>query len=213
MLFLYAVRRITSMKFVGHKEPGAGTHVETIDSAAQRYESTEAVAPVNNHHGAVSWSRMELQLGEQWAALDNCQHAARKSYYGVPGSPAVSFRWLGLVFYFCSGLQAGIKNAPPMRRALCQSARILRILERTSASHSRNRFRSLWWPCSPAPVATPYRVSAGCSYFSSFGVNFPPFNRISSSSFERASQFCSFCGVRLLCSDSIIGKASFAPEI
>jgi hypothetical protein len=38
---------------------------------------------------ALSLWRMEQQLGEPWKALDNCQHAARKAYYGVPDSPAV----------------------------------------------------------------------------------------------------------------------------
>jgi hypothetical protein len=81
---------VGNQQFVGHKEPGAGTHVEAIDSAAQRYQFIEIIAPVNDYHGAVSWSRLEQQLGEPWAALDNCQHTARESYYGVPDSPAVT---------------------------------------------------------------------------------------------------------------------------
>src|SRR5580658_7944134 len=64
--------------------------------------------------------------------------------------------------------------------------------------------------CQSFPSST---LSAGSSYFSSFGTNFTPFNRIPSSSLDLASQLSSFCGVRLLCSDSIIGKASFAPGI
>ena len=81
---------VGNQQFVGHTEPGAGTHVEAIDSAAQRYQFTEIIAPVNDYHGAVSWSRLEQQLGGPWAALDNCQHTARESYYGVPDSPAVT---------------------------------------------------------------------------------------------------------------------------
>jgi hypothetical protein len=72
------------------KEPGVGTHVEPIDSAAQRYPFTEVQAPVNDYHAALSLWRMEQQLGDPWAALDNCQHSARKAYYGVPDSPAVT---------------------------------------------------------------------------------------------------------------------------
>jgi hypothetical protein len=81
---------IGNQQIVGHKEPGAGTHVEWIDSAALRYQFTEVMAPVNDYHGAVSWCRLEQQLGEPWAALDNCQHAAREAYYGVSDSPAVT---------------------------------------------------------------------------------------------------------------------------
>jgi hypothetical protein len=81
---------VGNQQVVGHKEPGAGTHLEWIDSAAQRYRFTEIVAPVNDYHGAVSWQRLQRQLGEQWAALDNCQHTAREAYYGVPDSPAVT---------------------------------------------------------------------------------------------------------------------------
>ena len=50
-------------------------------------------------------------------------------------------------------------------------------------------------------------------YFSSLGTNLPPLSRIPSNSFERASQSGSFCGVRLLCSDSTIGSGSFATGI
>jgi hypothetical protein len=81
---------VGNQQVVLHKEPGIGTHVEPIDSAAQRYPFTEVQAPVNDYHAALSLWRMEQQIGEQWAALDNCQHAARKAYYGVPDSPAVT---------------------------------------------------------------------------------------------------------------------------
>lgn len=81
---------IGNQQVVGHKEPGSGTHIEWMESAARRYPFTEIVSPVNDYHGAVSWQRLEQQLGEQWAALDNCQHTAREAYYGVPDSPAVT---------------------------------------------------------------------------------------------------------------------------
>jgi hypothetical protein len=75
---------------VGHKEPGIGTLVEFIDIAAQRYRFTEVQPPLNDVHGVISWSRMEQQVGDRWGAFDNCQHAARKAYYGRPASPAVA---------------------------------------------------------------------------------------------------------------------------
>jgi len=81
---------VGNQQVVGHKEPGLGAHVELIDTAAQRYPFTEIVAPINDFHGALSWSRMEQQIGDQWAGFDNCQHSARKAYYGVPSSPTVN---------------------------------------------------------------------------------------------------------------------------
>src|SRR6266436_180784 len=86
---------VGNQQVVAHKEPGVGTHVEWIDSAAQRYQFIEIVAPVNNDHGALSWGSMEQQVGEPWAALENCQHAAREAYYGVPDSPIVNGIALG----------------------------------------------------------------------------------------------------------------------
>jgi len=83
---------------VAHKEPGVGAHVETIDSARQRYQFTKVIVPVNDVHGARTWSRMLQQRGEAWDPLDNCQHAARQAYCGVPDSPAVR----GVVV--CAGL-------------------------------------------------------------------------------------------------------------
>ena len=71
---------------VGHSEP-AGNQVEWIDSAAQRYPFKEIVAPVNNRLGNVAWQRMVQQLANPWAVLDNCQHKARRAYYGTPSSP------------------------------------------------------------------------------------------------------------------------------
>jgi hypothetical protein len=86
---------VGNQQVVLHKEPGIGTHVEPIDSAAQRYSFTEVQAPVSDHHAALSLWRMEQQLGEPWAALDNCQHAARKAYFGVPDSPTVTAAVVG----------------------------------------------------------------------------------------------------------------------
>lgn len=81
---------VGNQQVVGHKEPGTGVHLEWMDSAAQRYRFTEIVAPVNEYHGAVSWQRLQQQLGEPWAALDNCQHTAREAYFGVPDSPTAN---------------------------------------------------------------------------------------------------------------------------
>ncbi len=81
---------VGGQQVVGHKEPSAGTHVEWINSAALRYQFTEIVAPVDSYHGIVSWQRLEQQLGNQWAGLDNCQHTARRAYYGKPDSPTVN---------------------------------------------------------------------------------------------------------------------------
>lgn len=75
---------------VAHNEPGAGKHLEMLDTAVQRYSITEIVAPINDAHGAETWARMADELGEPWAVLDNCQHSARKAYYGVPSSPTVN---------------------------------------------------------------------------------------------------------------------------
>src|ERR1039458_7919611 len=65
---------------------------------------------------------------------------------------------------------------------------------------------------SPAVQKSPGAPSS-IPYFNSFGVNFPPLNRTPSSSADRASQFCSFSGVKLLCSDSTIGIGSLATGI
>jgi len=80
---------VDGQQVVGHKEPGVGTHIELIDEAAQRYPFAEIVAPVNDYHGAASWWRMEQQLGEQWDLLNNCQHGARRAYYGRAESPSL----------------------------------------------------------------------------------------------------------------------------
>ena len=81
---------IDGCQVVLHKEPGKGTRVEAIDSAAQRYQFTEIQTPVSDYHGAAALWRVEQRLGEPWAALDNCQHTARGAYYGVPDSPTVN---------------------------------------------------------------------------------------------------------------------------
>jgi hypothetical protein len=73
---------------VGHSEP-AGNHVEWMDSAAQRYPFAQVLPPVNDQHGAVAWEGMVQQLDNPWAVLDNCQHKARRAYYGLPSSPFV----------------------------------------------------------------------------------------------------------------------------
>lgn len=77
-------------QMVLHKEQGVGIHMEPIDSAAQRYQFTEYIEPVNIQHGIDSWMRMTQQVGRPWALFDNCQHAARQAYYGKPDSPAVT---------------------------------------------------------------------------------------------------------------------------
>lgn len=92
---------IGDQQVVGHKEPGFGTHLEMIDSAAQRHPFTQILPPISNDHGVMSWSRMERQLGEQWGPLDNCQHAAREAYYGVRDSPTVTgIAVVGLTVFF-----------------------------------------------------------------------------------------------------------------
>jgi hypothetical protein len=91
---------IGNRQVVGHKEPGGRTRAEVIDSASRRYQFTEIVAPVNSDHGAVSWSRMEQQFGEQWDPFDNCQHAARNAYYGVPDSPTLTGVAVGATLLF-----------------------------------------------------------------------------------------------------------------
>ena len=80
---------VGTQQVVGHKEPGVGTCPEYVGSALQRYQFTRVIPPVSNEHGMESWRRMEQQFGNSWAALDNCQHSARRSYYGVPSSPTV----------------------------------------------------------------------------------------------------------------------------
>jgi hypothetical protein len=75
---------------VGHKEFGAGAYPEYIGSALQRYQITRVIAPVSNEHGMISWQRMEQQFGDPWVASDNCQHAARRAYYGAPHSPTLN---------------------------------------------------------------------------------------------------------------------------
>jgi hypothetical protein len=75
---------------VGHSEPGAGVHLEFIDCAAGRYQFTNILPPVSNQHGAQSWARLTNQLGDPWAALDNCQHTAREAYYGEASSPVAA---------------------------------------------------------------------------------------------------------------------------
>jgi hypothetical protein len=81
---------VGNQQVVGHKEPGPGAYPEYIGSAVQRYQITRVIPPVSSEHGMVSWQRMEQQFGDPWAALDNCQHAARKAYYGRPDSPTVT---------------------------------------------------------------------------------------------------------------------------
>jgi hypothetical protein len=81
---------VGDQQLVGHKEPGIGLHLEPIESAMQRYPFTAIQAPVSDYHGALSWVRMEQQVGEEWTPFDNCQHAAREAYYGVPNSPTVN---------------------------------------------------------------------------------------------------------------------------
>jgi hypothetical protein len=86
---------VGNQQVVGHKEPSPGAYPEYIGSAMQRYQITRVIPPVSNEHGMVSWQRMEQQFGDPWAALDNCQHAARKAYYGRPDSPTVNGIALG----------------------------------------------------------------------------------------------------------------------
>jgi hypothetical protein len=86
---------VGNQQVVGHKEPGPGAYPEYIGSAMQRYQITRVIPPVSNGHGMASWQRMEQQFGDPWANLDNCQHAARKAYYGVPDSPTVNGIALG----------------------------------------------------------------------------------------------------------------------
>jgi hypothetical protein len=73
---------------VAHSEP-AGNHVEWIDSAARRYPFAQVLPPANDQHGAAVWEGMVHELDNPWAVLDNCQHKARKAYYGTPSSPTV----------------------------------------------------------------------------------------------------------------------------
>jgi hypothetical protein len=80
---------VGNQQVVGHKEPGPGAHPEYIGSAAQRYQFTRVIPPVSNEHGVISWQRMTQQFGDQWAALDNCQHGARRAYYGRAESPTL----------------------------------------------------------------------------------------------------------------------------
>lgn len=73
---------------VAHSEP-SGNQVEWIDSAANRYPFAQVVPPADDYHGAIAWQRMIQQQGDPWAVLDNCQHKARRAFYGVPSSPTI----------------------------------------------------------------------------------------------------------------------------
>ena len=73
---------------LAHSEP-AGNSVEWMESAAQRYPFTGITPPADEYHGAVAWQRMVQQLNNPWAVLDNCQHKARRAYYGVASSPTL----------------------------------------------------------------------------------------------------------------------------
>lgn len=87
---LIAGPMVGNRQVVGHSEPGMGTHVEWMDNAAQRYQFTAALAPVNDHHASASWRRLAQQVGEPWAVGDNCQHTAREAYFGIADSPTVN---------------------------------------------------------------------------------------------------------------------------
>lgn len=55
----------------------------------ERYEITLVTPPVSYEHGMASWARMEQQFGQSWELVDNCQHGARRAYYGVAESPTL----------------------------------------------------------------------------------------------------------------------------
>jgi hypothetical protein len=103
---LIAGPMVNNQQTVLHKEQGIGIHMEPIEAAAKRYNFTGFTPPVNLQHGMESWSRMTQQVGRPWAALDNCQHAARFAYYGVADSPAVNTATvLGVVLLIWLGSQ------------------------------------------------------------------------------------------------------------
>lgn len=90
-----------SGRLVGHGEPGIGKHVERLEDAAQRYNFTSFVPPVNEEHGVMSWERMLAQVGEPWLPADHCRDTASKAYFGRPESPlyiavggVLAFVWL-----------------------------------------------------------------------------------------------------------------------
>ena len=80
---------VGNQQIVGHKEPGPGAYPEYIGSAVQRYQITNVIPPVSNQHGLLAWQRMADQFGDPWAAFDNCQHGARRAYYGRAESPTL----------------------------------------------------------------------------------------------------------------------------
>ncbi|HLK21215.1 MAG TPA: hypothetical protein VKT81_19830 [Bryobacteraceae bacterium] len=77
-------------QIVGHKEPGLGACPEYLASVMQRYQITNVIPPVSNEHGLVTWQRKAQQFGDPWAPLDNCQHGARRAYYGKAESPTAT---------------------------------------------------------------------------------------------------------------------------
>lgn len=81
---------VGNQQIVGHKEPGPGAYPEHIESVVQRYQITNVIPPVSDEHGIVAWQRMADQFGDPWAALDNCQHGARRAYYGKAESPTAT---------------------------------------------------------------------------------------------------------------------------